>query len=121
MSEARPIGGLAALGALAWTCLAYVVVDTSPDLALNRIAFFVALYVGLLAWLSVGAYALSFRLFSRKRYRGNVSRSIQHGAVAATIFEAAALLQLARALSLLAVVLLVGVFLMAEGAVLLRR
>ena len=121
MSEGRQIGSLVALGAVAWAALAYLVVATNPDFALNRFAFFAALYVGLLAWLSIGAYALSFRLFSRKRYRGNVSRSIQHGIVAATILEAAVLLQSARALSLLAVALLMAVFLIAQGAVLLRR
>ena len=117
----RQVRGLLITGLASLAALVGIVVAVGPESIWARIGLFAILYAGLVAWLSLAAYALSFRLFSRRRYRGDMTRALQHGAVAATICLVAALLQVARALSPLALALLAGVLGVGEIVVLLRR
>ncbi len=64
--------GLAVPGA--WAGAGYVVFNTSPDELVDRLAFFALFHVALFATFSLASYILSFRLFTSKYYRGNVSR-----------------------------------------------
>ncbi|MCL5961432.1 MAG: hypothetical protein M1358_19340, partial [Chloroflexi bacterium] len=64
---------------------------------------------------------LSFRLFASKLYKGNVSRSAQQGVLWASFALVALLLQIARALTLMNVLILVAAFVLVQFIALGRR
>ncbi|MBI2941252.1 MAG: hypothetical protein HYY04_12525 [Chloroflexi bacterium] len=105
----------------AWLGLGVVVVTLDPDPLLHRGLFFAALFLAAFGAFSLLAYRLSFSLFSSKRYRGNVSRSVLHGLTTAIVITVAALLQLSRALTTFTGLLLFGTFVVLQVAVLVRR
>jgi len=105
----------------AWAGTGYVVFNTSPDELADRLAFFALFYVALFATFSLASHILSFRLFTSKYYRGNVSRSLEQGGLWGTFVLVATMLQVTRTLSLLSTVLLIGALAVAQFVVLIRR
>ncbi len=116
-----PVRGVELLGLAAWAGLAYVVLELEPGDLASRLAFFAALGLALCVSFGLAAYALSFSLFSDERYRGNLGRSLQQGAIAAGVSVAAAALQGSRLLTPLVGLALLAIFLAGQTAVLLRR
>lgn len=84
---------------LTWTGLGLVVVNVNPAGLAARLLFLALLYVALISTFGLTAYALSFRLFASKSYRGNLASSLQTGGLWATGVTAAAVLQMARMLN----------------------
>jgi len=93
---------------------------STPNLAAWA-AFFGALELILFAAFSLLAYRLSFGLFASRLYRGNVARSCQHGLLWSTILTGAGLLRAIKVLTLPTALALIGVLLVGEVVVLLRK
>ena len=112
---------LTVLTLVAWLTLVAIVTALEPDPLVHRLAFFVVFAMALAGTCSLATYVLSFRLFASKRYRGNVSRALASGVATSLVLTLAAVLQLARALSVVNVALLIGLFLVLQVVVLLHR
>lgn len=111
--------GLLAL--LTWTGLGLVVVNVNPGELAARLLFLALLYVALISTFGLIAYALSFRLFASKSYRGNLAGSLQHGGLWATGATAAAVLQMARMLNWVGGAVLLALLALAQFVVIARQ
>lgn len=117
-------GYLVALGFLAvlsWTGLGLIIANVNPSALVARVLFFVLLYLAVAATSGLVAYALSFRLFASKAFRGNLGRSLQHGWLWAAFAVAAAALQLFRMLSWVNGGLMIGLLAVGEFLLLARQ
>jgi drug/metabolite transporter (DMT)-like permease len=111
---------LTVLAMFAWSALAYLVFNGNPDEFLAHLAFYLLLFLALMSTVSVGAYALSFRLFQEKFYQGNVAHSLQQGVLLASLATFALLLQEKRSFTPLAGIILIAAYFLLE-ILLLRR
>ena len=112
---------LVPVAVLAWAGLGFVVVNFGPNELSGRLAFFILLYVALIATLGLVAYTLSFRLFASKAFRGNLGRALENGTLWATFVAGAVALQFFRMLSWVNGGLMIGLLLVAQFLLLARQ
>lgn len=105
---------------LSWMGLAYVVFNTDPTVALNRLSFLALLFLALLATLSPLAHYLHFRFTTRKSYRSDVWRSFREGGLAALFLSLCAWLRMGQALNWINALLLLCALALIEVFILIR-
>ena len=103
-----------------WLALAYVIWNTDPSLAINRMLFLGLLFVGLLTLLSPLAHYLHFRFTSAKSYRSDAKRSFREGALAALFLTLCSWLRMGQALNWINTLLLLSALALVEVFILLR-
>lgn len=108
------------LGVITWLGLAYVVYDTDPGIALNRLAFLMLLFVALLTTFSPLAHFLHFRFTAARSYRSDVRRSFREGGLVALFFVLCAWLRMSQALNWINALLILSALALIEAFVLVR-
>ena len=108
------------IGVFSWLGLAYVVWSTDPALAMNRVAFVVLLFFGLLTVSSAVAHYLHYRFTSAKSYRSDAKRSFREGALAALFLTLCAWLRMGQALNWINSLLLLSALALVEVFILLK-
>ena len=108
------------LGVITWLGLAYVVYNTDPGIALNRLAFLMLLFVALLATFSPLAHFLHFRFTAARSYRSDIRRSFREGGLAALFFVLCAWLRMSQALNWINALLMLSALALIEAFVLVR-
>jgi hypothetical protein len=103
-----------------WMALAYVIWNTDPSLAINRMLFLGLLFVGLLTLLSPVAHYLHFRFTSAKSYRSDAKRSFREGALTALFLTLCSWLRMGQALNWINTLLLLSALALVEVFILLR-
>lgn len=120
MSKGRLWAVSSILGVISWLELAYVVYGTDPEIALNRLAFLVLLFVALLTTFSPMAHFLHFRFTAASSYRSDVRRSFREGGLAALFFVLCAWLRMSQALNWINALLLLSALALIETFILVR-
>jgi hypothetical protein len=108
------------VGLISWVGLAYVVFNTDPALTVNRLAFLVLLFLGLVAILSPVAHFLHFRFTSPKSYRSDARRSFREGGLAALFLMLCAWLRMGQALNWINALLLLSALALVEVFILVK-
>ena len=108
------------IGVFSWLGLAYVVWNTGPSSAMNRVMFVVLLFFGLLTLLSAVAHYLHFRFTSAKSYRSDAKKSFREGALAALFLTLCAWLRMGQALNWINALLLLSALALVEVFILLK-
>jgi hypothetical protein len=106
---------------LSWMGLAYVVFNTDPAVALNRLSFLVLLFLALLTTLSPVSHYLHFRFTARKSYLSDIWRSFREGGLAALFLSLCAWLQMGQALNWINALLLLCALALIEVFILVKR
>jgi hypothetical protein len=121
MASTRGLWLLSAVVCLfSWLGLVYVIWNTDPSLATNRLAFLVLLFMGLLTLLSPLANYLHFRFTSAKSYRSDARRSFREGTLASVFLTLCVWLQMGQALNWINAMLLLSALGLVEVFLLLR-
>jgi hypothetical protein len=121
MASTRGLWLLSAVVCLfSWLGLVYVIWNTDPSLATNRLAFLVLLFMGLLTLLSPLANYLHFRFTSAKSYRSDARRSFREGTLASVFLTLCVWLQMGQALNWINAMLLLSALGLVEVFILLR-
>jgi hypothetical protein len=108
------------VGLICWVGVAYVVFNTDPALSVNRLAFLVLLFLGLVAVLSPVAHFLHFRFTSSKSYRSDARRSFREGGLAALFLMLCAWLRMGQALNWINALLLLSALALVEVFILVK-
>ena len=109
-----------AVSILSWLGVAYVFWNTDPSVVVNRLAFLVLLFMGLLTVLSPLVNFLHFRFTSAKSYRSDARRSFREGALAALFLTLCVWLRLGQALNWINALLLLSALALVEVFILVR-
>jgi hypothetical protein len=105
---------------VSWLGLVYVIINTDPALTVNRIAFLLLLFLGLLGLLSPVAHFLHFRFTSAKSYRGDTRRSFREGGLGALFLMLCAWLRMGQALNWINALLLLSTLALVEIFILVK-
>jgi hypothetical protein len=97
-----------------WLGLAYVIWNTDPSLAINRMLFLGLLFVALLT------HYLHFRFTSAKAYKSDARRSFREGALAALFVTLCSWLRMGQALNWINTLLLLSALALVEVFILVR-
>lgn len=108
------------VGLISWLGLAYVVFNTDPALTVNRLAFLVLSFLGLVTALSPVAHFLHFRFTSSKSYRSDARRSFREGGLAALFLMLCAWLRMGQALNWINALLLLSALALVEVFILVK-
>lgn len=111
------MGLLVSLGWIMWLS---VIIFTSPDTLASRFLFFASFFLALVATFWLLLYWLSFRIYSSKRFQGNLGRSLLQGIPPSLMLVAALWLRSLRVFNLIIGIVLVVLMLAAEYALLPR-
>jgi hypothetical protein len=103
-----------------WLGLAYVIWNTDPSLAINRMLFLGLLFVALLTLLSPLAHYLHFRFTSAKAYKSDARRSFREGALGALFVTLCSWLRMGQALNWINTLLLLSALALVEVFILVR-
>ncbi len=120
MAQRVRIHRLIIFAVLGWAGTLWTVLSTDPSLEVPRALFFVSLAFALFGTFSLGAFALSFAIFHSAAQRGSLAYANEQGLLLTALTLTLILLSANRAISPIALLILLGVFLLWQVLLLVR-